>query len=202
MNLAARLRLPMQRRKFALQRILADESGSVAIEMACALFFLTMLILGTFEVPRVLLIDQKMERASASMADLVAQIDPAVTGGVTEDQLTELMSAADNLMSPYDFGTDGRVIISSIGNPSGSQEKVMWQRKSATGIDVTSSVGGEDSNANLPGDLVVRAGENIIFAEVFYDYRPLFGSIIYDDKRLYARSFTRPRFLNLTTKPK
>ena len=55
------------------------DRGAIAVEMALFLFFFSALFLGAFEVPRFLLIGQKMERASASMADMVAQIDPSQT---------------------------------------------------------------------------------------------------------------------------
>ncbi|WP_374367669.1 hypothetical protein [Dongia sp.] len=185
----------MKAAKLCLRR----DDGSIAIEMACVLFFLSVLILGTFEVPRLLLIGQKLERASASMADLVSQIDPA--DGNVQAKINDLMTAADSLMSPYDFGMDGRVIISSIGNPTGDQEQILWQRKNATGLDVASSIGVQGGVPNLPGTLVVREGENIIAAEVIYEYKPLFGSIVYDEKTLYRAAFTRPRFTNLTSAP-
>lgn len=176
-----------------------NERGSIAIEMACVLFFLSVLILGTFELPRMLLLAQKLERASASIADLVAQIDPA-----TDDvagNIDDLMSAAQGLMSPYTLSDTGRIIISSIANPTGDQEKVMWQVMSDGGIPAISKVGQEGDQPDMPGGMVVRAGENIIVAEIVYHYEPLFGSIIYDEKTLYSSAYTRPRFSNLTTKP-
>lgn len=178
---------------------LRNDDGSIAIEMASVLFFLSVLILGTFEVPRLLLIGQKLERASASMADLVSQIDPA--DGNVQAKINDLMTSVDSMMSPYDFGMEGRVIVSSIGNPTGNQETILWQRKNATGLDVTSSIGSQGGAPTLPGNLVVREGENIIAAEIVYHYTPLFGSIVYDEKTLYRSAFTRPRFTNLTSAP-
>lgn len=191
----------MKRPPFSLKRIHLPQNdrGVMAIEMACVLFFLSVLILGTFEVPRLLLLGQKMERASASMADLVAQIDPA--DGNVEAKIEDLMSAADNLMSPYSMSEEGRVIISSIANPTGDSEVIVWQRMSQNGLSVTSSVGGEDDEPSLPAGLVVREGENVIVAEVVFHYEPLFGSIVYDEKTLYSAAYTRPRFSNLTADP-
>jgi Flp pilus assembly pilin Flp len=183
----------------ASRRAARDERGVTAIEMACVLFFLSVLILGTFELPRMLLLAQKLERASASMADLVAQIDPA--DGNVQAKINDLMSAASGLLSPYDLGTSGRVIISSIGNPSGTQPTILWRRQSTGGVAATSKVGAVGGQPSMPGGLVVRAGENIIVAEVVYHYKPLFGSLLYDEKTLYSSAYTRPRFSNLTTAP-
>jgi hypothetical protein len=191
----------MKRPPFPLKRrlLIQDDRGSIAIEMACALLFLTVLILGTFEVPRFLLLGQKMERAAASMADLIAQIDPSE--GNVQAKIDDLMGAADGLMSPYSLGEGGRVIISSIGNPTGDLETILWQQQNDDGIPATSKVGEVGSTPSMPGGLVVREGENIIIAEIVFHYEPLFGSIIYDERTLYSRAFTRPRFTNLTATP-
>jgi hypothetical protein len=97
--------------------------------------------------------------------------------------------------------TEGRVIITSIGNPDGNGAKVLWQKMSPGAFSATSQIGALNDTPNLPTGLVVRNGENIIIAEVIFHYEPLFGSLIYDERTLYTRSFTRPRFSNLTSTP-
>ena len=176
------------------------QAGSVAVEMALFLFFFSTLFLGTFEVPRYLLIGQKMERAAASMADLVAQIDPAQ--GNVMAKLTDLFEAATGLMSPYDLETKGRVIITSLSNPDGRAEKVAWQMSSSGSFAAVSKIGVTGGTPTLPDGLIIREGENIIVAEVIFHYEPLFGPLIYSEKTIYTRAFTRPRFNNLTDTPR
>jgi hypothetical protein len=171
----------------------------MAVEMALFLFFFSTLFLGTFEVPRYLLIGQKMERASASMADLVAQIDPAL--GNEQAKIDDLFEAANGLMEPYDLGTYGRVIITSLANPSGTAETIAWQVMSPGSFPAVSKIGVTGNPPTLPGGLVIRAGENVIAAEIVFKYEPLFGSMIYEERTLYTRSFTRPRFSNFTNPP-
>ncbi|MBL8710220.1 MAG: hypothetical protein JNL25_13580 [Rhodospirillaceae bacterium] len=182
-----------------LKKFARQEDGVMAMEMAFALLFLTVLILGTFEVPRFLLLGQKMERAASSMSDLVAQIDPA--DGNVQAKINDLLEAANGLMAPYDLGVGGRVIISSIANPTGDQETIVWQQQSPSGIAATSKIGAQGAAPALPGSMVVREGENIIVAEIVFTYEPLFASLIYDTRTLYSRAFTRPRFSNLTNPP-
>ncbi|WP_374383316.1 hypothetical protein [Dongia sp.] len=167
--------------------------------MALFLLFFSTLFLGTFEVPRYLLIGQKMERASASMADLVAQIDPAL--GNEQAKIDDLFQAAYGLMEPYDLSTNGRVIITSLSNPTGTAEKIAWQVISPGDFPAQSKIGETGGTPTLPGGLVIREGENIIAAEIIFKYEPLFGNIIYDEQTLYTQSFTRPRFTNLTDTP-
>lgn len=171
----------------------------MAVEMALFLFFFSTLFLGAFEVPRFLLIGQKMERASSTMADLVAQIDPAL--GNVAGKMDDLFVAADRLLSPYDMADNGRVIISSIGNPGGAGTKILWQKMSPGTMSAVSAIGAVNATPTLPTGLVVRDGENIIIAEIVFRYEPLFGSMIYKERKLYTRSFTRPRFSALTATP-
>lgn len=189
---------PFTRHRKARSAI-GKERGSVAVEMALFLFFFSTLFLGTFEVPRYLLIGQKMERASASMADLVAQIDPSL--GNEQAKIDDLFEAAYGLMEPYDLTTNGRVIITSLSNPTGNAEKIAWQVTSPGDFPAQSKIGVTGGTPVLPGGLVIREGENIIAAEIIFKYEPLFGSVIYDEQTLYTRSFTRPRFSNLTDTP-
>lgn len=177
-----------------------SDLGSMAVEMALFLFFFSTLFLGTFEVPRYLLIGQKMERASASMADLVAQIDPAQ--GSVLAKINDLFKAATGLMSPYDLDTKGRVIITSLSNPDGTAEKVAWQLMSPGSFTAYSKIGTAGGTPVLPTGMVIREGENIIVAEVVFKYEPLFGSMIYKERTIYTRAYTRPRFSNLTDVPK
>lgn len=178
-----------------------SQAGSMAVEMALFLFFFSTLFLGTFEVPRFLLIGQKMERASASMADLIAQIDPAQ--GNVQAKINDLFEAANGLMAPYDLKNNGRVIITSFSNPTGTAQKIAWQVKSPGTFSAVSKFGTNAGDTpTLPTGLVIREGENMISAEVIFKYEPLFGSLIYTEKTIYTRAFTRPRFSNLTDVPK
>ncbi|MDY0870762.1 TadE/TadG family type IV pilus assembly protein [Dongia rigui] len=191
----------MARIRALLQKSRRAELGSMAVEMALFLFFFSTLFLGTFEVPRYLLIGQKMERAAASMADLVAQIDPAQDNNVLA-KINDLFKAASGLMSPYDLDTKGRVIITSLSNPDGTAEKVAWQLMSPGSFTAYSKIGTTGGTPVLPTGMVIREGENIIVAEIVFKYEPLFGSMIYSERTIYTRAFTRPRFSNLTATPK
>ena len=39
--------------------------------------------------------------------------------------------------------------------------------------------------------------ENVIIAEVFYDYEPVFFGTVFEDRVLYHSSYNRPRLQNL-----
>jgi len=173
-----------------------DQRGMAAVEFALITPILVLLALGCFEVPSYVLVFQKMSRASAGVADLVAQADDPIT----KDQLVDIFSGAKSMMQPYDVVNDGEVIVTSINNPSGTGVKITWQRKNGL-VATASKLGSSGTPANLPAGLTPAADEEVLVAEVYYNYKPMFGNIIYKGSQLYRVSYTRPRNHNLETVP-
>ena len=101
------------------RRFGADRSGAALIELAFAIPVLVIVLLGCFEATRYVLLHQKMNRAAASTADLVAQLS-----AVTDAQLTDLFDAASQLLEPYDLGANGRVIVSSVHRPDAANPPI------------------------------------------------------------------------------
>jgi hypothetical protein len=178
-------------------RFLKSTRAVAAVEFAMILPIFLLVCLGGFEVPRYILLTQKMARASASMADLVAQGDEPLP----QVQLNDLFVATSDLMSPYDLESNGKVIVSSVLNDDGLGPKLAWQRFSPGTFIATSKIGVENGVALLPSGLTVRQGENVIIAEVYFKYVPVFANMIYDGTTLYQVSFDHPRNNNLVTKP-
>jgi Flp pilus assembly protein TadG len=171
-----------------------DRRGSVLMELAIGVPILVMILLGCFEAARFVLLDQKLARVAASTADLVAQAD-----GITETQITDLFSAADDTATPFDLAGDGRVIITSVSRPTTADPTVAWQRISTGTHAATSAIGTAGQTATLPTGLTLRQGENVIVAEVFYDYAPVFlGATRFTAASLYQVAYNRPRIINLT----
>jgi Flp pilus assembly protein TadG len=171
-----------------------DRRGSVLMELAIGLPILVMILLGCFEAARFALLDQKLARVAASTADLVAQAD-----GITEGQITDLFSAADDSAAPFDLAGTGRVIITSVTKPTSADPTVAWQRTSSGTVAATSAIGTTGQTATLPAGLTLRQGENLIVAEVFYNYTPVFlGATKFTSASLYQVSYNRPRIINLT----
>ena len=180
-----------------IMRFLKSTKAMAAVEFAMILPIFLMVCLGGFEVPRYILLTQKMARASASMADLVAQGDDPLP----QVQLDDLFVASSDLMSPYDLENNGKVLVSSVLNDDGNGPKVAWQRVSPGNFIATSKIGNEGGVATLPSGLTVRQGENVIIAEVYFKYVPVFANMIYSGTVLYQASFDHPRNNNLATKP-
>ena len=82
----------------ALRRLLAfrsDRRASVSVELALALPMLIALLMGGVEITNYVLIHQKVERTSATIADLVAQ-----SARMTENQIQSLFAATGYVMKP------------------------------------------------------------------------------------------------------
>jgi len=183
--------LPTRLRRFA-----EGEQGVTAIEFALVLPVVLLILLGCFEVPRYVLIYQKIARTSAGIADLVAQADEPLT----KNQMEDIFIAGETMMEPYDLVAEGRVYVSSINNPAGAGVKVTWQRQHGSLGAGSAFTEGED-NPTLPAGLVPASNEEVLVAEVFFTYTPIFSNLIYSGSQLTKVSYTRPRNKNLMTKP-
>ena len=176
-----------------LRRLMKDRKGSLAIEMAMAMPVLAGLLLGGIEVTRFVLLNQKIERASATMADLVSQAE-----NLAEGDLDNLFIASGYVVEPFDLSGDGRVIVSSIGMLGTASPVVNWQRGFGAGSG-SSAFGTEGAAAVLPGTFTIQDGESIIVAEAFYDFAPVFSESVIASSTLTRYSILRPRFGSLAT---
>ena len=85
-----------------LGRLKRDRRGVLAVEMAIATPVVIGLLLSGIEVTRYVLLNQKIERASATMADLVSQSETLSEGG-----LANLYAATAYVMDPFGLVADG-----------------------------------------------------------------------------------------------
>ena len=169
-----------------------DGRGTISVELAFALPVLTGLLMSGVEVTRYVLINQKLERAAATMGDLISRMPQ-----LTEGDIASFFAASDHVMTPYDVQVDGRVIISSIARAGGAPE-IIWQRTYGL-VGASSRFGGTGDAAVLPAGFEVRDNENVITAEVYFNFEPIMMTGILEAKQLYSSSVFRPRFGTLTT---
>ncbi|MCP5373245.1 MAG: pilus assembly protein [Hyphomicrobiales bacterium] len=173
-----------------LRRLRRDARGSLLLEMALAVPVLAALLFSGIEVTRYVLVNQKIERTSATMSDLVAQARK-----LTEAQVLSLIGAANHVMEPFDINANGLVVVSSISN-YGNGAIIDWQRTAGGGTGV-SKFGAEGSNPSMPAGFQVREGENVIVTEVFYDYEPLIVKSVFEARTCYNFAVFRPRYTSL-----
>ena len=114
-----------------------DRSGASLIELGFAMPVLLMLLLGGVEIARYVLLHQKLDRVSSSIADLVSQAEL-----VSVADLQNIFDAAQFVAKPFDLPALGTVIVSSITNPgrrlyrpgsfSPTDRQSSWPRSSST----------------------------------------------------------------------
>ena len=182
-----------------LRRFAEGEQGVTAIEFALVLPVVLLILLGCFEVPRFVLIYQKLARTSSGVADLVAQADEPLQ----KNQMNDIFTAGKVMMQPYDVIANGRIYVSSINNPNGGGVTLTWQRNNGGSVATASKLGaaGTNPSSKLPAALVPGSNEEVLAAEVYFNYTPIFANLIYKGSQLYQIAYTRPRNKNLNTAP-
>ena len=182
---------PMPRFRHSLASFMRDERGAVAVETALSSIVLVILITGGFEGARAVLLEQKLDRVSSTVSDLVARRE-ALTGS----DLNDIYSAAKTIMKPFDLDGSGVVYVSVV-KPGSPRPGFVWQRKLGGTNTAASKIGTPGSSgtgaATLPSGFTLGATENVVVAEVFYAYTPIMGTTMFTSKLLYQASFNRPR---------
>lgn len=164
------------------------QEGVAYVEFAITLPFLLALFMGSVDVTRYILIAQKVEKVSSTVSDLVAQYDDMTSG-----QLDILIQAAGEVMQPYSFGSGGYVIISSVTKTGSAAPIVNWQYSGGGSWNRPSQIGTTGGAANLPAGFTMVSSDNVIIAEVFYNYSPLISNSVLSPGQIYKLSVHKPR---------
>lgn len=170
-----------------------DTQGNFAVELALAVPVMAALVLSGVEVTRFVMLNQKIERTSVSVADLISQAE-----SLTVNDIDNVFQATAGVMSPFDLLANGTIIVSSVSAEGGSAPLVNWQRSYGEPGNA-STVGASGASATLPPGFEVRDNESVIVAEVHFGYTPLIADSVIGNKNLYNFAVFRPRFGSLTS---
>ena len=174
-------------------RFAGDRRGLTLVEFAFLVPIMTAITLSSIEIGRYALLNQKLQHAATSMADLAAR-----DGALTVDQLDSLFAAVPSITQPFDFLNRGRAIVTSVHAEIDNDPEVAWQRGGGGSLTATSQIGTPGNDANIPSALPARAGDTIIVAEIYFEFHPLFD-ILLDVQTLRRTAYVRPRIGLLTT---
>jgi Flp pilus assembly protein TadG len=178
-------------------RLRRNEGGIALVEFALVLPVLMTLFYGTIEVTRYILISQKVEKLAHSVADLTAQ--SAVT---TTASLNQVMAAASDIMSPYSMTTNGKVIISSLYRPAGvANASINWRYEGGGSYAASSMLGAVGDAPAMPAGFTFDERENVISAEVYYEFSPMISNQFFGTKTVYRVAFYKPRLGALLAAP-
>lgn len=177
-------------------RLSKDDEGVAGIEMAIITPVLLLLLCGGGEIGLYARSHFQASQMASTVADAISRYE-----AVTSADITSIFSVSSEVMGTEDFKENGYVILSSVSRTGGATPKVVWQCKGG-GHANTSKIGAVTKDATLPGGLVLDATDDVIIAEVFYQYTPLFANVLPDlDEQLYKTAVFRPRLGSLTSAP-
>lgn len=171
-----------------------DRRGVAAIEFGVVMSVVTILLLGGIELSYYLLVRQKLDRAAASMGDLVGQAQT-----LTQVDLDNIFTAAQHITQPLDFANQGVVIVSMVNSPDGTAKTILWQRRGGGALTATSVTGIESGPATLPTGFTLLQGESTIVAEIHFHYKPILIDLFVGERTVTHRSYYRPRLSSQVT---
>jgi len=162
-----------------------NTSGATALEFALTVPILIILLSGMYEVAMYILLNNKMTRVSGTMSFLASR------PGVTEASLTTLMNSADIIAKPFNFNQNGGIVISQININQNASMTIAWQRKVGIGVSRIGTAG--SIPINLPNNIQLKSGQNLIIAESFYKYEPFIFNYYTFNNLIYKISTFTPR---------
>ena len=184
----ASLRGIARRLGFRVRELEENERGAILIEAAIILPILGATVISLVDVGLYILAHQKSQRAATTVGDLIARMENA-----SVEEVQNLIDAAEHVMRPFDLAANGGVVVTSVTKPEGQAPRVDWQVAEVGGSGMTSQVGTAGGPATLANGLTLVDGENIIVAEVEYDYDFLFAEFLDPGGNIYHDAFFRPR---------
>jgi Flp pilus assembly protein TadG len=174
-------------------RLWRDRRGLAAVEFALVLPILLLFAVGVTEVSRYALLGMKLQHAADAMADLASRDQELSAAG-----LQGLFAAVPHIVEPFDVADQGVVIVSAVGVDSGGPPTVFWQRSGAGSLGSKSAIGTAGGRATLPKTLVVRDGDTVIVAEIYFRYESWLLQLV-PRTTLRRVAFYRPRLGTLRT---
>jgi len=166
----------MTRRRFS-----ADQSGAVAIEFALILPILVTLFFGCFELSQVLQVNNKLQVASATLAQLVAE-----QNAVTSSAIADFCIGARLVMTPFP-GAAMKAAIASVTNTDGTTKVQDWQDTSCGGA------GAMGNAVSLAAAMVPNSGDTLIVVSASYNYTSPLSYALGAHFNMAQVAFARPR---------
>jgi hypothetical protein len=181
-----------------LKKLRDDERATLFIEFAYTFPIFLLLIMGGYEVFRLLLLERKINLTASSVANLIAQNQVLPKEGISN-----IFDAVDNILTPFELKDNGQVFVSYV-HARRSKNSIELQCKALNGGGYKSKLGSQKGKAQLdvlPGNFTLTDGENVVITEVYLKYEPFFYDFsniletsMLSARDLYTISAQSPRF--------
>lgn len=167
-----------------------------AIEFALMAPMLSLLLLGGYDVARFVRVRSAVDKVGFSVADVTSQYKE-----LTTQSMREVFTITGSSLPDYASGTNGMTILTSVVLNTSNVPTVKWQCFSTSSTSWASKIGASGAKAAVDSSLLADQSDNIIVAEVYYRYTPMFTKVFTGPFDIYTKQMYRPRLGNLTTKP-
>ena len=155
-----------------------------AVQLAVALPLLVMISMGGLELASFALTNMRVNQIAISVADNASRAKMTSVSGAAqfrEYDVGETFRAAELAYPGMAVFTNGRIVLSSLETNAAGGQWIHWQRcrgakavGSKYGIQGTGATGTSLAGMGPVGSIVTaETGSAIMFAEVYYDYRPI-----------------------------
>lgn len=167
-----------------------NTAGTAGIEFAVMIPMILTMFMGVVEISNYIMVNDRTEKVAHSIADYVAQEET-----ITTAQLNTIMDSAAEIMSPFEFGDRGHVIITSVHRNAGEEPKVAWQYEGGGTLHNMESKFGSTGNLSpLPSGFTLNERDTVIIAEVYYQPRALVTEMFSpSNETMYKYAFYKPR---------
>lgn len=175
-----------------MRKLLGSSSGVSTVELALTLPFILSIALYGIEVAYMNAVDMKLSEIALSLADNASRIgqtdNSVVTPTVSEGDINEVMSGAQAQADGLEFGTRGKIILTSLERDSATgKQYIRWQRCYGA-LRRQSAYGNASTRNGLTGTplagmgsgstkITASANSAVMFVEIYYQYEGLLGTM-------------------------
>lgn len=160
---------------FAARKFGRNSTGVAAVEFAMLAPILVLMVFGTFEVSRAVLVHKRFQHAVAMVGDLVAREQHLGTDASSANAaLAGIVKSAEHAMQPFN-ATPLKIAIYSIRAHStiANSNRVEWSY-----AHNGKTVQAKCATKNPPASGMVTPGNAVITVEADYTYTPVLAGLI------------------------
>ena len=174
-------------------RLWRDRRGVAAVELALMLPLVLVLLLGTWEIGRAILLQTRIGAAAAQLDGLVTR-----ESTLTKAALDDLFAAAPVMTGSTELGANGVMVVTAVTGDDKGKGKVAWQEYGAGSLKTGSRIGKPGGAAMLPDGMTITPGETLIVVEVFFNDTSSMNMLL-GQRSVYRASVQRGRAGDLAT---
>jgi Flp pilus assembly protein TadG len=181
-SLLSRIGVPRLARKFG-----HDARGMAALEFACLVPIILLMLIGTVEVSRAVAMDRRFTLVTSMVADLVAREEK-----MSAADLTAVYKIVNQVMSPYDASSLKISVVPVKASPSDATKTRVY----ASTTNRPSHNGGPQlskcSSYSLATSFIAK-GASVIVVEASYNYKPIFLNYVLGAATWTDKAYATPR---------